>query len=72
MALLPPRYTLSGCFLLVIGIYACARVPEIFDAAVYSRLGAVSGHTVKHILAAIALIPLFVMLRYRKKTGDGQ
>jgi hypothetical protein len=65
MALLPPRYTRASYLLFIIVLYGCSRIPEVYDAAVYSRLDLVSGHTLKHIIAAIALTPIFVMLRRR-------
>jgi hypothetical protein len=65
MALLPPRYTRAGCLLFIIVLYGFSRIPEVYDVLVYSRLGVVSGHTVKHIVAAIALTPIFFMLKKR-------
>jgi hypothetical protein len=69
MALLPPRYTRAGYLLFIIVLYGFSRIPEIYDVPVYSQLGVVSGHTMKHIIAAIALTPVFVMLR-RRAIGD--
>ncbi|MBP1747723.1 MAG: hypothetical protein H6Q52_262 [Deltaproteobacteria bacterium] len=66
MMLLPGRYTQAGCLLLIIGLYGCAKLLEVYDAQIYSHLRAVSGHTLKHVAAAIALTPLFVMLHYRE------
>lgn len=68
MALMPRRYTGSGYLLLLIGIYGCAKLLEVYDTQVYLHLRAVSGHTLKHAAAAIALIPLFAMLRFREYT----
>ena len=67
MALFPPRYTRAGHFLFVIVLYGLSRIPEVYDAAIYARLGGLGGHTVKHIVAAIALLPLFAMLHYRER-----
>ncbi len=65
MALLPGRYTGAGYFLLVVGLYACAKLLETFDSQIYLFLHFASGHTLKHIAAAIALTPLFAMLHNR-------
>ena len=65
MALLPPRYTRAGYLLFIIVLYGCSRIPELYDAEVYSRLGTASGHTLKHIVAAIALTPIVAMLKRR-------
>lgn len=72
MALLPPRYTHAGCLIFIVVLYGFSRIPEVYDAVVYSRLGIVSGHTMKHIIAAIALTPIFIMLQKRRAIGDGQ
>jgi hypothetical protein len=34
--------------------YLAAKLAEYFDAAIYSGLGFVSGHSLKHLLAALA------------------
>jgi hypothetical protein len=36
------------------GVYALAKLAEHFDAAIYAALGFVSGHSLKHLLAAAA------------------
>jgi hypothetical protein len=35
-------------------VYAAAKVAEIYDREIYSALGWMSGHTAKHLLAALA------------------
>lgn len=47
---------------LVFGLYAAAKLAENFDAPVFSAL-AVSGHTIKHLLAGLAT---FCVYRWRK------
>ena len=34
------------------GIYVCSRLAELFDIRLYTLLGTISGHTLKHLLAA--------------------
>ncbi len=47
----------------IIGVYALAKVLEMEDHAVYALTqGVISGHSLKHLVAACAAIPvLFVM-----------
>ena len=63
--LLPPRYTGSAGLLAAAGIYALAKVPELADAWVLSTTRVVSGHTLKHLLAALAGYSVLRMLRHR-------
>ena len=53
-------------------MYALAKVAEYFDAPIYRTLG-FSGHTIKHLLSAAAvLFALFALLRLgAKRTRDG-
>lgn len=66
LALFPPRYTKGAYLLFVIAIYGCAKALEIYDSAVFTRLGFISGHTLKHLISAAAIILLLPMLRGRK------
>lgn len=59
------RYTRGGDLFVVIAIYVVAKVAESFDAQVYGWGELVSGHTVKHLVAACALGWLLRMLRLR-------
>ena len=64
--LFPPRYTGARELLIVVAIYAFAKVFEMYDAHVY-RLGEiVSGHTIKHLLGGLAAWRFLQMLRHRK------
>jgi hypothetical protein len=63
-----PRYThraYLGCGLLA---YAAAKVAEAGDGAIFEwTADAVSGHTLKHLLAALALFAVYLMLRKRRR-----
>jgi len=61
----PPSYTRSGDLLVVTGIYALAKVAEGLDAWIYKLTGWISGHTLKHLIAAAAVYWLLRMLRKR-------
>lgn len=66
LTLLPPRYTRSRDYLGAFAIYGLAKVAEHFDAAIFAATRElVSGHTLKHLLAAMAMLWLLRMLRLR-------
>lgn len=55
MCLFPNRYTRSRDLLWVLGFYGLATVAEALDKPIFDILHLVSGHTVKHLLAAAAV-----------------
>ena len=66
IALFPPRYTRGGDFFAGVGLYALAKVAEHFDRPIFAATGnIVSGHTLKHLLAAAAIFWLLYMLKRR-------
>lgn len=67
LARLPGRYTRAGDLWLVIGFYALARVAEVLDRPIYLLGGLLSGHTVKHLLAALAAFWVLRMIRVRRR-----
>lgn len=47
-----------------VGVYAAAKFAELYDAELYGLLGgAVSGHTIKHLLAAVCPVAIIAMMR---------
>jgi hypothetical protein len=64
--LFPPRYSRTPDFLWVIGIYALAKLMEAFDQPILSAVKVVSGHTLKHLIAAVAVFWLMRMLWLRR------
>lgn len=64
--LFPARYTGGRELLVVVAIYGVAKVFETLDAEVYRLGGLVSGHTIKHLLAALAAWRYLRMLRSRR------
>jgi len=47
-----------------VGIYALAKIAELYDAEIFAALGgAVSGHTIKHLLAAFCPVAVIAMMR---------
>jgi hypothetical protein len=64
--LFPSRYTRGRIVFLVFAVYVFAKVFELLDSAVYSLGHIVSGHVIKHIIAALASFLILDMLRRRR------
>lgn len=62
---LPSRFSLSWVYPVVVVLYILAGVAEAKDAAVYNALGVISGHTLKHLLAGVAVVALAWMVAKR-------
>lgn len=55
MALLfPARYTRSSDLVTVVALYGLAKLFELLDGRIFSMGGVVSGHTLKHLAAALS------------------
>ena len=63
--MLPTDYTHGNMTLQAIGLYALAKVAETFDRQLYAFGEIVSGHTLKHLIAALAIWWIVRMLRSR-------
>ena len=47
----------------VIGVYVLAKIAEIFDPEIFALLGgAISGHSIKHLLAALGPVAIIAMM----------
>ncbi len=64
--LFPPRYSRSADLLWVMAIYALAKVAEALDAPILAARRLVSGHTLKHLIAALAVYWVLRMLVKRQ------
>lgn len=62
---LPSRYSRANRFGWVLVIYALSKVVEFFDRDIFDMQQWLSGHTIKHLLAALAVFVLAEMLRCR-------
>jgi hypothetical protein len=70
IALFPPRHSHSHLVIAALGCYGVAKVCELLDAPLYSATAhLLSGHTLKHLAAAIATL-LLVMLPVRRTLLD--
>ena len=59
------RYTRGADLFVAVAIYAAAKAAEVLDAQIYALGEIVSGHTLKHLLAAVAVWWLLRMLQLR-------
>jgi hypothetical protein len=67
LLLFPPRYTRGGDLVVAVAWYAAAKAFELLDVPVYNLLGhVVSGHTIKHLLAAASAYWVLRMLQARQ------
>jgi hypothetical protein len=69
---LPSRYTRGGDVFLVFAAYVAAKLVEALDARIYDAFGhLVSGHTLKHVAAAIGALLVCRMLALRSLQPAG-
>jgi hypothetical protein len=52
--------------LTVTGFYVLAKIAEALDAQIYALTGWISGHTIKHLIATLAVYWVLRMLRKRE------
>jgi hypothetical protein len=70
LALYPGLYTHRRYLLYGLGFYAIAKAAELSDQLIFAWTdGAISGHTLKHFLAAGAPFCVYLMLRKRKSVS---
>ena len=66
IAVYPGRYTHRHYLLYGVGFYALAKIAELLDYWIYdATLTAISGHSLKHMLAAAAPFCVYLMLKRR-------
>ena len=66
LVLFPPAYTGTWGWIAGLTLYAVAKWAEVQDGRAYAALRFVSGHTLKHLLAASGIAVLLLMLRGRR------
>lgn len=64
--LLPPKYTRGADFAAVVSLYVLAKILEESDRQVFAAGQIVSGHTLKHLAAAVAGYWILRMLKRRE------
>jgi hypothetical protein len=70
----PSRYTHGNAIFAVFAGYVLAKVLEHFDRGIFALTGAVSGHTLKHLAAALAggLVVCMLWRRELRPAAGGQ
>lgn len=58
--------TTRVAFGLAVLLYVVAKIAELNDHAIYMRLGFISGHTIKHVLATLSSAILVAQLAWRE------
>lgn len=71
MRLYPSRYSRGTDIYGVILLYGAALAAELLDSYIYSLGEIISGHTLKHLLAALAAYQLARMLHRRRRIWPG-
>lgn len=62
----PPKHTGTLLWLVAAGLYALAKLLEYSDAAIYSGARVLSGHTLKHLVAAGACYAILRAFKTRR------
>lgn len=66
LLLFPARYTHRIYLLYGLAFYFLAKVVEFYDAPIYSVTDhLISGHSIKHVLASLSALCIYMMLRRR-------
>jgi hypothetical protein len=69
-ARMPSRYTRTHDVVIAVALYVLAKIAELLDAPIYALGHLLSGHTVKHLLAALAAWWVLRMLLLRRPLGE--
>ena len=70
MALFRSRYTHQWILLAAVGLYALAKIAEGFDGEIFGLTRHLfSGHTLKHLIAALSCYTVLVFLKRRKESA---
>jgi len=69
MILFRCRYTHQWILLVALAFYVLAKISEAYDGEVFAfTQNLFSGHTLKHLLAALSCVAVLIMLKLRKST----
>jgi hypothetical protein len=66
LRLYPPRYSGDRDILIVIGLYLLALLCDLTDHRIAELTGLFSGHTAKHVVAALAIYWVVIRLKQRR------
>ena len=65
----PSRNRATPAFVVAVAGNIAAKLFELLDKQIYALGGIVSGHTLKHLCAGLAFLPLVFLLRRTEKNG---
>ncbi len=66
LLLFPPRYTRTADLVAALLCYLLAKALELLDGQIYAQGGLVSGHTLKHLVAALSAAWLVYLVARRR------
>jgi hypothetical protein len=69
LGLFPARYTRGRDLVVATGFYVLAKILETMDRPIFDLGRIISGHTLKHLAAALAVFWIFRMLARRSAVG---
>ena len=67
LLLFKPRFTLTSGYWALLLAYVLAKVFEYYDEGLFESLGFISGHSLKHIVAALGVFLLLRAYKVREK-----
>ena len=72
LVLFPSRNRATPAFVIVVAGNVAAKLFELLDKPIFAAGGILSGHTLKHLSAGLAFLPLVLLIRRRatKKLSD--
>jgi len=70
LQLFPPRYTGALYWAAAVAMYGMAKVLELYDAHIYSVGHLLSGHTLKHLVAAAGGFMILKLFQNRRPIPD--
>jgi hypothetical protein len=65
----PPKYTHSDLLLVAFIFYVAAKLFEVYDSQIYALGEFVSGHSLKHVTAALSCFWILLILMKRRAIG---
>ncbi len=69
IVLFPPRYTHSDFLLVAFIFYLVAKLFEVYDSQIFALREFVSGHSLKHVTAALSCFWILLVLKKRRLIG---
>ena len=70
LLLFPSRLSKTGYIWGLLGAYTVAKILELYDADVFHALGGISGHSLKHLFAALGCYSFLLALRNRRPSDQ--